>query len=185
MGQYYSPVIKRENELKVFNPHDFGDGWKLCEHSWLLADGVMIAVLNELEKAPAKVYWVGDYATKEKYPKLNDFTEEEMAEVKMQTTNCLVNPHHTVLPAPACFNGKFVVNHTKKEYFIIGEHEDEEEQKYFPLSILTSAGNGAGGGDYFGKNESEVGSWFGDEIGVYYILPNNDYTLRTFTFTDD
>jgi hypothetical protein len=43
--------------------------------------------------------------------------------------------------------------------------------KIHPLSILTSSGNGRGGGDYRNDDDTNVGSWAGDVISSEYEVP--------------
>lgn len=35
MGQYYRPTIHTENGVLSFHAHDFDNGLKLMEHSWI------------------------------------------------------------------------------------------------------------------------------------------------------
>lgn len=63
MGQYYMPVIKRGNKLRRVYSHNFDNGLKLTEHSYVGNDFVNV-VANDLVDNPANLYWVGDYAEK-------------------------------------------------------------------------------------------------------------------------
>ena len=47
-----------------------------------------------------------------------------------------------------------------------------------PLPLLTSVGNGRGGGDYRGTLQDEVGTWAGDLIETQDVKPNG-YTDAT------
>lgn len=40
-----------------------------------------------------------------------------------------------------------------------------------PLPLLTAIGNGQGGGDYYGINQSVVGKWFWDELSISTSAP--------------
>ena len=61
MGQYYMPVIKRGNKLRRVYSHDFGNGLKLTEHSYI-GNKFVNVVANEIIDNPAQLYWIGDYA---------------------------------------------------------------------------------------------------------------------------
>ena len=73
MGQYYRPLLFKADEEKCnnetllasFYAHDYGQGLKLMEHSWV-NNRLVCAVLckiNELGKV--RVVWAGDYADDE------------------------------------------------------------------------------------------------------------------------
>lgn len=73
--------------------------------------------------------------------------------------------------------GKFLVNHTTKETISLDRYFKEcavKRKDYYgmnmectdPLPILTALGNGMGGGDYVGTNESYVGTWAWDLLSV-------------------
>ena len=120
-----------------------------------------------LYKNPAQLAWVGDYA---------DETEEEKA----------VHQHAWGEDAPLqklpegdghFVEGKFLVNHDKKEYIDI-EHYTEKSMYDdwcpHPLSLMTAMGNGRGGGDYFSPvNADMIGSWAMDTISVEDKAPSN------------
>lgn len=163
MGQYYMPLIKRENEYTAYN---LNSGLKLTNHSWLYNSDVN-AIAEMLYKNPAQLAWVGDYA---------DETEEEKA----------VHQHAWSEDAPLqklpegdehFMEGKFLVNHDKKEYIDI-EHYTEKSMYDdwcpHPLSLMTAMGNGRGGGDYYSPvNADMIGSWAMDTISVEDEAPSD------------
>ena len=64
MGQYYNPCILTDNKKQVktwLNPHAFGNGAKLMEHSWLTNNFVR-AFESLIFDKPEFVVWCGDYA---------------------------------------------------------------------------------------------------------------------------
>ena len=163
MGQYYSPLIKRESEYTAYN---LNSGLKLTNHSWLYNPDVN-AIAEMLYKNPAQLAWVGDYA---------DETEEEKA----------VHQHAWSEDAPLqklsagdehFMEGKCLVNHDKKEYIDI-EHYTEKSMYDdwcpHPLSLMTAMGNGRGGGDYYSPvNADMIGSWAMDTISVEDEAPSD------------
>lgn len=67
MGQYYNPIILDE-QGDVENgmiAHEYGNGLKLMEHSWL--DNEFVAAFETLlvQEAPVRMVWAGDYADAE------------------------------------------------------------------------------------------------------------------------
>ena len=62
MGQYYTAILLDEqNQPSTCSPYDFDNGSKLMEHSYI-ANNFVNAVLAEIQDAPHRVYWLGDYA---------------------------------------------------------------------------------------------------------------------------
>jgi hypothetical protein len=62
-------------------------------------------------------------------------------------------------------NYRYIINHTKKEYVKVPAYE-KDKWIIHPLPILLADGNGRGGGDYYGKNNSLAGTWKFDLISV-------------------
>lgn len=52
-----------------------------------------------------------------------------------------------------------------------------------PLPLLTAIGNGLGGGDYYGINTDDVGTWAWNEISVE-DEPPVEYTEVKYTFRE-
>ena len=66
---------------------------------------------------------------------------------------------------------RFILNHAKKEFVDkLKCPACSDGWIIHPLSLLTSSGNGRGGGDYRGKSDY-VGTWAGDVISVESELP--------------
>ena len=175
MGQYYRVYLERNGKAKVFN--GFVDGEytmaKLMEHSWW--DNYFVnTICHEIHHNPARIAWVGDYAEEfefyNKVWKSNGFGVKE---------------------AQVVLGGKFLVNHTKKEYINCTTYYDRSSEKYFgdnydcihPLPLLTVIGNGRGGGDYRGINMEYVGRWCMDAISIENNQPE-EYTEISPTFIE-
>jgi hypothetical protein len=167
MGQYYYPTIisKRKKDgklvvMKAFCTHDYSNGAKLMEHSY-----VDNYVVKECENALATDFygypfaWVGDYADAKfgvgMYAAASDKAQ----------TNGKPTPYEE-LPTY-----KYIINFTKKVYIEIPEKTDD--WIIHPLPLLCADGNGKGCGDYFGTNMEIVGSWAYDKIGVANEVPSN------------
>ena len=209
MGQYYNAVIVRGNNKTVYPTHvkpndktdlsKFND-WereqikktgsyymccKLLEHGYWgnpYTDGVATELLT-----PGRIAWVGDYVEQNELP--DTFGEDDYEEF------IVTEPENEDF-----LKGKYLINHTKKEYISCDEFKEANKWQekytdmdgknheytmcYHPLALLTAAGNGRGGGDYYGKNKESIGVWKFDEISVSDIEPT-DFQKKQFVFEPD
>ena len=120
-----------------------------------------------LYKNPAQLAWVGDYANE---------TEEEKAVHQYAWGEDA--PLQKLPEGDGHFvEGKFLVNHDKKEYIDIGHYTEKsmyDDWCPHPLSLMTAMGNGRGGGDYRSPvNADMIGSWAMDTISVEDKAPSN------------
>ena len=182
MGQYYKPIIleeKSEHDAETIDRWwlacDFDNGSKLMEHSWIGNDFVA-EVEHYLINNLSRLVWAGDYADNEEdgvIPDTNLYIRCERQDKQNPTSG--LDTRET--------DGMFVINHDKKEYYIRPAY-DKNEWQVNPLPILTSEGNGRGGGDYRGEEEL-VGSWARDHIEYSQENPGEDYTEIHPGFKDD
>lgn len=183
MGQYYFPIIIKNNKFNLDTArygysHDYDNGLKLTEHSWV-GNHFVNAVLNSLEEGD-RLLWFGDYAEFEDLTKNSDsiFSKEDFDEISF----CFSNIRSIdKVEDPSKYN-RFVVNKTKKEYIDLTEYaawapKDEFDWVMHPVPLLTAIGNGKGGGDYWSSHPDfdSVGTWAGDEI----------YTTNELSVSDD
>ena len=170
MGQYYKP-ISIDKKQYVYS-HDYGNGLKLMEHSWIGNDFVGV-VENLIAEGGAwygdRIVWAGDYADEEKNRKSNLFslTEKETSRIK---------------PEPTETKYRYVINLDTKEYVdtkkvpLSNVYVDEKGKEWpftiHPLPILTCEGNGRGGGD-FPKKSDLVGIWARNRVTVSNTKPKN------------
>jgi hypothetical protein len=166
MGQYYIPMILGVKDVKEFirlwlDAHMYGNGLKLTEHSYIGNSFVSAFEYQISEDGPfykSRVVWAGDYADKEPESDLNLYSmahKDEYSETsKMQTPKSRIT---------TCY--RYIVNHTKRQYV------DKQGKRIHPLPILTSDGNGRGGGDYRGPNKSLAGAWARDVISIEKDFP--------------
>lgn len=155
MGQYYQIYIKNENVKMITEPNG---GYKMIEFSHFGAP-VISELCFQIEQAPSYVLTVGDYA--EKKDCKNDKALELYQEY-MSLSPIAKNPTFDAFK----FEGKACVCYELGEYIDFDEYE--EEDTYFPITILTALGNGKGSGDY-GPTKTEkklVGSWCGYHIQI-------------------
>lgn len=170
MGQYYKPImLDNDNEIVAwFYSHDFGNGLKLMEHSFIGNDFVSAiesALTPGKPQHKSRVVWSGDYSDVENDKDVNLYG--------------LCNDNQKVMPMDISFRVEveeypYLVNHTKKQYVdkrLMPSFGDKEDPWFIhPLPLLTCEGNGMGGGDYnpkYTKNDSElVGTWARDVISV-------------------
>lgn len=181
MGQYYMPAILGvENEQTVvlahLYSHDYGNGLKLMEHSYIGNNFVnafesLLAPGSKYHKSP--VVWAGDYA-----------------DVDSDGLNVYDKCHNTTKPKPkfliADNEFPFIVNHTKKQF--VDKRQVpifNEDWAIHPLPLLTCEGNGRGGGDYRGEDPKHlIGSWARDVISVESEVPE-DYTELFFDLVEN
>lgn len=171
MGQYYMPTILAKNKKTVsafVYSHDYNNGLKLMEHSWIGNDLVR-AFESLIHKNPQIVVWAGDYAAPCKGRKSNVYDRcsdkiKQRPKTKLTESDC-----------------RFVVNHTKKEFVdtskvkqITASWAEDNDFRIHPLPLLTSEGNGQGGGDYHSKTgQGLVGTWARNLISVEPEAPEN------------
>jgi len=185
MGQYYRAIVKKQNgRITVYNRYIMRDGKqeytpaKLTEHSWWLNDFVNAVCLDVYEnKEKRRIAWIGDYAHgylkwwKEKT--FNGLNQRKIARLSHQCWDC---DGIAVQPTNFTLDGKFLINHTKKQYVNCSKFFENSTMHAFdnwcfhPLPLLTCIGNGLGGGDYCSKasnsTEEYIGAWAWDEIGI-------------------
>ncbi len=186
MGQYYKPISI--DKMQFVNSHDYSNGLKLMEHSWIGND--FVAVVERLIAKGGKwfgdrIVWAGDYADTEP-----DHDEGE-------------NLYHLVgenkiKPNPVKNNGnpefRFIVNMDKKVFVDLKKvpmsdsYTDENGKVWpyhiHPLPLLTCEGNGRGGGDFCGNEKNLVGVWARDRITAQNELPEDRYTELIFNLRE-
>jgi hypothetical protein len=175
MGQYFKPCVLAEDKQTVKSwiySHnikykykrsdgsvvELGNGLKLMEHSYLRNEFVQ-AFESLILNNPKNVVWAGDYA-------------EQDAEFENNVYNrCQENTETIPSERPSMAKTRFIVNHTKKQY--VDKYKvpgDKGGFKVHPLPLLTSEGNGQGGGDYRLENPN-IGIWARDLISVQSKKP--------------
>lgn len=194
MGQYYRAIVRKKNgRMTVYNRYvrrtgkDEYTAAKLTEHSlWLndFVNAVCLDVYNAKEKY--RIAWVGDYAenylTSLGVLSFNGLDERQIRRLAHQAWDCEGVP---VKPTKFTLADKFIVNHTKKEYFdgsLYFRNSCMHSEKYgdwcmHPIPLLTCIGNGMGGGDYLGptddSTQERIGAWAWDEISITDDIPAN------------
>ena len=196
MGQYYVPTIINKNGVETFNAHQYGNGYKLVEHSWI-GNYLVQAVVTRLYKNPSILFWMGDYA------ELSDITKEA-AKTALFDYNIPIGKqfmedihadkyNKRVISEKDFVHPKYIINHTAKVYFDIdkctstppGLEPGDDDWIVHPLPLLTAVGNGRGGGDYYAEIDKQyVGNWAGDVIETAYEVPEG-YCENIYYFRED
>lgn len=167
MGQYYKVVNLDKGEYLA--PTDYGNGLKLMEHSWIKNNFMLVVEkLLATHWKKDRIVWAGDYGDEGRFlePEMSknfdgDPTLYYFAYLKFNALKGLEQADPDEY--------RYLINHTKKEFLDKKPLPDKNGWIVHPLSILTSNGNGRGGGDYFANSNQEeiyVGSWAGDSIEV-------------------
>ncbi|HBG28981.1 MAG: hypothetical protein A2Y10_14835 [Planctomycetes bacterium GWF2_41_51] len=167
MGQYYKP-INLENGQWLYS-HDYGNGLKLMEHSWIGNEFVgavmkMMVAGGSWHKNP--IVWCGDYYDEE------DYYSKVADNDKIQPNEFLTKQQQ--LKA-------ILVNHTTKEYVVYSKIPvNSNGWQVNPLPLLTALGNGRGGGDYDldYPDADKVGIWAKHILSVEYEIPEGYKELK-------
>jgi hypothetical protein len=180
MGQYYKPISL--DKLQTLYTHDYGNGLKLMEHSWIGNDFVSVVenlLTPDGDWHKTRIVWAGDYADGE----LNaDGTEKVDAEGREINLYSMFDPHENpnlkirpeVKDVPKKF--KYLCNHTQKVFVDMTKVPCDKSKwhdgtwQVHPLPLLTCEGNGRGGGDYHNDNV-HVGTWARDVISLEGTKP--------------
>ena len=196
MGQYFKPIIlgekpkdgEHETVKAWMYSHSYDNGLKLMEHSYQ-GNNFVSTFEKELTRRgnhyKSRVVWAGDYAEEE--PGLKIIEEGKEHDANLYS---LCNDENEIKPKVAKTDDyPFIVNHTKKQFVDknkVPEIQDWEGVKIHPLPLLTSEGNGQGGGDFRGEDENEIiGSWARDVISIekespLVMIGTTDYTELIF-----
>ena len=165
MGQYYLPTLQDVNgdgSFKTFHSHDYDNGLKLMEHSYI-GNNFVAAVLSELVDKPMALWWLGDYAEDEDFidgRRLHEHTRISLwNDDRIRVTPTKENQEWK-------YEGAYVLIYTTKEYIKLPP--DSDDLIICPVCLLTAVGNGKGGGDYRGERQDFVGIWAGMELQVVF-----------------
>lgn len=188
MGQYFQPcslTSDKQNVKSFVYSHNIksrwkrydgkfvttGQGLKLMEHSYLknkmmLCVEALLIEGGEWHKTP--IVWAGDYSDHVR----NEMNYYDMCDSTDEGEHVARELVPKPLTAKQAKEFQFIVNHTKKEFVDKKKVPSVDGWQIHPLSLLTSSGNGRGGGDFRGENKF-VGTWAGDIISVEKEIPTN------------
>ena len=197
MGQYYMPIIIKANKISTFYSHDYGNGLKLMEHSYVGNDFVN-AVLTAIRGNRARIAWIGDYSdspyedaysTKLPFEKFERYYNDTWGKYRDK-----YNVNLTSESVMTMNSGGWLINHSQKIYINMAEYialnkfhveynwynQETHKTEYRsydmcvnPLPLLTACGNGRGNGDYsdYQPDYDKVGTWAFDVIEYAEELP--------------
>ncbi len=208
MGQYYKPVIiYKDGSVASLYSHQYGNGLKLMEHSWIGNDFVN-AVYSKIFNKPRRIGWIGDYSNDdyescgESYTKhlpFDQFMEYYTHAWGDEDEKETIPPSRYEQEELGLINektkGMYLINHSKKEYLDLGDYiarctvREGNWAGYCvnPLPLLTACGNGRGGGDFHQSSSNigyeHVGIWAFDELELTSAAPNS-YKECKFSFVE-
>jgi len=177
MGQYYKGINLDKREF--IKPHDYGNGAKLMEHSYIentLLDTVEHLFSPKGHWHKTRFVWAGDYMDEGLF--IEPLAQKGNIRAlfpKEDTLYEYASEHFKTISEKKSYDPtlRFIVNHTKKEYVDKEKvRTGEYDMKIHPLPLLTSSGNGRGGGDYHDDSSPYVGSWAGDVISMETSIPD-------------
>jgi hypothetical protein len=162
MGQYYKPTSV--DKMESLYSHDYGSMSKLMEHSYIGND--FVTIVENLLSPEGRWHkhgfvWAGDYA------------DEEPSGDNLYTLAKEIKLESYYFDGKYTYKGRYIVNHTKKQYVdkdVVPK--DEEGWKVHPLPLLTCEGNGRGGGDYR-KDNDFIGDWARGKISIEKKKPED------------
>jgi len=171
MGQYYKPICL-DNKQWLYT-HDYGNGLKLMEHSWIGNDfvgHVMALMVKGGDWFRKRIVWAGDYYGNDT-DETNYWSQAE-DDTKIQPIICMVKEKQERAK---------LVNHTKKLYVRYDEMLPCVDRGWAgvvnPLPLLTACGNGRGGGDYSNRYPDcdKIGIWAGDILSIEFAVPKSQW----------
>ena len=182
MGQYYTPTLINKDGVETFYSHQYHNGLKLMEHSYI-GNFFVQAVVTRLLNNPSILFWMGDYAELEDISKeaaktaLFDYNVSIGKQFMSDVQNNKFDKE--VIPERDFSHPNYIINHTTREYLCLDDYTnghgfapEEDDWVVHPLPLLTAVGNGRGGGDYWNEhNKDKVGSWAGNLIETSYDKP--------------
>ena len=197
MGQYYHAVVMTKdtygiapNTVKVFS---FPGSLKLTEHSW--NDNSDVAeVMNEVADASVRpghevrVAWVGDYSGHWYEP------GDGKADIHEEAYALAWGEYAAVKPTRGhrAYGRMYAVNDDLREAVEIWgvDHSGDLERLHgqwwmCAWPILNAVGNGEGGGDYHGPNESLTGTWAYDRQRILHDVPKGYRLLPAHLFSNE
>lgn len=192
MGQYYLPIIRRTTAKGITSnesvySHDFHNGLKLTEHSWV-GNNFVNVVCNDIIDKPARIIWLGDYT------ETHDAPEGFPSDKYKTLMNCWSRGKSTkrfITKGNQEFDWNkqwFLVNSSKESYIDMRKYIDYATTAdgwcIRPLPLLTCSSNGKGGGDYYGCDRSGVGAWCNDIIYLTAQRPI-DYSEEEYFFREE
>jgi hypothetical protein len=173
MGQYYKPV-NLDKKQYVYS-HDYGNGLKLMEHSWI--DNNFVAIIENLIKKGGDWYknhivWAGDYAEKEPNTSTKKYPDgKNLYQWVGENTIKPITKRNPKL--------RYLKNLDTKEFVDLKkvpvcEVTNNFKWRIHPLPLLTCEGNGQGGGDYYGEDKNNlIGRWARNRVTIQSHKPKD------------
>lgn len=184
MGQYFEAVCL--DTMQMADPFDFNEGAKLTETSWV--GNQYVGAVEKLLSPHCgwrgcRIVWAGDYMDEGQF--MDEF-EHELAKDEdgsnIRTLYRFADICFTHIQRMSRTNPGtgFLLNLDTKQFVRMdGCPKESSGSQLNPLPILTCAGNGQGGGDYYGKAGAEfVGAWCGDHLAVESKAPEGFEEIR-------
>ena len=206
MGQYYYPtMIDEEGNITWVYTHDYHNGLKLMEHSYI-GNSVMNAVFGQIKDHPLRIAWMGDYSDEEQ----DDPYEHKLPRSEFMRVYEAVYGNeyskHKIRPDPMVFDltstGWYLINHTQRVYVSLDAYAarnkwkdcwknwetgdiEEFDMCVNPLPLLCACGNDRGCGDYHAgyPDYNKVGTWAFDKIELSRTKPVK-YLEVMYSFTE-
>lgn len=166
--EVYDIIMKRNKENPNFNIYDFAANYAKRKKG-LYKHREMIKLANEWD---AKYFEIRGDST------LSDEKKQyEIRKLKATYAPKMINYGKNFY-----LKHRYFINYAKGEYIDLYDYFEkrlplviEDKPGLFhiehPVTLLLACGNQLGGGDYYGLNEDQVGSWAFDKVGISSQLP--------------
>lgn len=178
MGQYYRFYMTNGKEERVMCPFDYGNTFKLMEHSWIGNNFCNQAVASLMDMGGGKVYHLGDYAddlvSKEIYRKT--WGDEDGEDLSIRFRDMWEFDQGEEV---------FIICPERKEYIRYPFQRKGDNWYANHFALLTALGNQRGGGDYYGSNEDMVGLWAGLDLEVVTKEPAGLKKIHGWMFKEE
>lgn len=182
MGQYYKLMTLKtrskeakntQNEKidKWFNSHDFNNGSKLMEFSYV-GNHLVNAFCSTLAGEAKIAVCGGDYADPDRKGQIRRLYNL----YQLATDKTKVNPVDYMDVCTKTY--QYIINEDTKQFVdVYKAKRDKWGMKVHPLPLLIAEGNGRGGGDYSTNRPDidKVGIWARNLIRVSDEKPAKDY----------
>lgn len=175
-------IIHKDGKVESLYSHEFDNGLKLMEHSWI-GNAFVNCIYSEILKNPKRIAWIGDYSNDfdDSQPEAyhRNLTFEQFCvyydavwgeDVKHLGKDEMIPEAETLMDVNT--NGTYLVNHDQKQFLDIGKYIKRATTSdgwcANPLPLLTACGNDRGGGDFYRSADAvgyeKIGIWAFDTL---------------------
>lgn len=178
--------MHKDGKMEVMYPHNYKNGLKLMEHSYVGNEYVNTVIQHLLDisnyEGECRVAHVGDYSD----DVIEDMTNRKKCARKMYRACWGKNSNKNIIrPTTQITEDVFIINEDKKEYIRAIQTCPDGKDWIASFMLLIAMGNGLGGGDYHGRCEGLVGRWACDRIRASRYEPEDCLKIHGWEFKEE